>query len=199
MTSVSKTNKLMSSTAINAAKSILNSPFGVHCLVVYSNLSKCREFYSYYIQEVLKEDHEIVELDPFYETEDMVRNTLTLHNHKVIDLEKLEDSENRLFIIDSLIKHFTKNDTLRNSESYRKLVNIAKGLGKNGATVIGDMGVFNYQHKMKDLVEYEMSLPTYFDFDLKGICLYHHKDFSRLPEDIKQNLVNHHELVLKID
>lgn len=198
MTSMSDVNNLALSNAIEAAKRILDAPFGAHCLLIYSNLSKCRKFYTYYIQEILKKDDEIVELDPFYETEDMVRNTLTRHNHKVLDLERFEDSENRLFIIDSLIKNFTKDDTLQNYALNKRLVDIAKGLDKRGATVIEDMGVFNYKYKIKDLLEYEMSMPTYFEFELKCICLYHDKDFDILPDNVRQNLIDHHKIVLRI-
>ena len=60
----------------------------------------------------------------------------------------------------------------------RNLVKYAKQTGKNGISIIGDIGA-PYTHKSKhnELVDYELSLPTKFDVDMKGFCLYHQKEF----------------------
>ncbi len=34
--------------------------------------------------------------------------------------------------------------------------------------------------------------------NLKGICLYHQKDFNRLSEDMKQKLTRHHVISIKV-
>ena len=48
------------------------------------------------------------------------------------------------------------------------------------------------------LVNFELSLPSRYDIDLKRICVYHKKDFNRLLEEQKQKLVNHHVIAIKI-
>jgi hypothetical protein len=43
----------------------------------------------------------------------------------------------------------------------------------------------------KDLVDYELSLPTNYNDDsiaMKGFCLYHQKDFDNFSDAQKQNL-----------
>ena len=52
------------SNPIDSAKNILDLPFGVHCLVVYSNLNKYRKFYSYYVQEIIRKENQIIEIFP---------------------------------------------------------------------------------------------------------------------------------------
>ena len=191
--------ELSSAGAMDAAKNILDSPFGAHCLVVYSDLKKCREFYSTYIHEVIKKDDEIVLFAPFYETENSVRHTLSHQYHKIINLDEVDNIESKLIIIDSLRKYFRNLNMVQDYESNQRLVDSAKELGKKGATVICDTGAFGYQHKTQELIEYEMLLPSHYDINLKGICLYHYKDFSMLSKDIIQNLINHHEIGISID
>jgi hypothetical protein len=57
-----------------------------------------------------------------------------------------------------------------------------------------------YAHRSKhnDLVDYELSLPTKFDVDMKGFCLYHEKDFNKFSDGQKQELIKHHGKALKI-
>jgi hypothetical protein len=50
----------------------------------------------------------------------------------------------------------------------------------------------------KDLVDYELSLPTRYDKQVRGFCLYHQKDFDRFSEEQKQRLIEHHGKALKI-
>lgn len=221
---------MLLSTPLEAAKHILDLPFGVHGLVVYSNLNKCRKFYSYYVQEIIKKDTQLVEINPFYETEDSIRitlirsnrretvevdkvedketiltivNSLRKQHNKTIDVGKMEnkdaDRENTLIIFDSLKKYFVNSTFLPNHKHDQGLVNIAKSLGKEGATVICDMGVFNYHHNIQGLIDYEMSLPTHFDIEIKRICLYHYEDFRTLSRNVKECLINHHETSIRID
>jgi hypothetical protein len=50
----------------------------------------------------------------------------------------------------------------------------------------------------KDLFEYELSLPTKYDVQMKGFCLYHQKDFDKFSDEQKQKLIEHHGKALKI-
>jgi hypothetical protein len=63
-----------------------------------------REFYSYYIKIQIEEKKEIVLINPFYETTDSVRATLS-SGYKAIDVKKYEEKEKKLVISDSLKKY----------------------------------------------------------------------------------------------
>lgn len=185
----------------DAVKSLLGPEAnGIHCLVIYDDLNACRDFYSYYMRETIDRNDEIVQIAPFYETEDSVRYTLT-HRQRItmMDLDRLEkDGNKKLAIIDSLERYLSPGNAVHDYENIQELVKSAKKLGMKRATILGDSGAFFYKKKIAKLIEYELSLPTHFEFDIKGICLYHHKDFDTLPDENKQKLVNHHEKVIKI-
>ncbi len=70
-----------------------------------------------------------------------------------------------------------------------------------GLSILGDVGAFYYMKKIKELLEYESSLPKQFDtkLKLKGLCLYHQKDFDRLSEEQKQELVKHHGMAVRLE
>ena len=78
------------------------------------------------------------------------------------------------------------------------LANYAK-MAKNGLSVLADLGAYSHKSRYKDLVDYELSLPTkYDDVALKGFCLYHEKDFDNLSDEQKQKLIEHHGKALKM-
>ena len=49
-------------------------------------------------------------------------------------------------------------------ENIQDLVKSAKKLGLKRATILGDSGAFFYKKKIPQLIEYELSLPTHFEF-----------------------------------
>ena len=51
----------------------------------------------------------------------------------------------------------------------------------------------------KELVKYELLLPTIFDLPLKRFCIFHQNDFNRISEEQKQNLIEHHGLNMRIE
>jgi hypothetical protein len=79
--------------------------------------------------------------------------------------------------------------------------NYAKQIGKNGLSILGDMGAYAHKSMYKDLVDYELSLPTTkYDDDLvamKGFCLYHQNDFDKFSNEQKQKLIEYHGEVIK--
>ena len=181
----------------NAANTISESDYGTHTLVVYEDLEKLREFYSYYVKKRIEERNEVIQLAPFYETEDSVRKSLS-EGHFSIDVEKWEKDKKSLIIVDSLKKYFGSDSLESDYDSNKKLVDYAKTIGKSGVSFIGDTGAFPYKHRVEELVNYELSLPSKYDMDLKRLCLFHKKDFNRLSEEQKESLLNHHPVVIKI-
>ena len=83
----------------------------------------------------------------------------------------------------------------------RSLVNYADQIGKNGVTVLADMGSFFCYNKLNDLIEYETSLQRTSGIKAKGFCLYNRDDFNwRLSHMQRKKLLEHHgrELVIAI-
>ena len=181
----------------NASNTISELDYGIHTLVVYEDLVMLREFYSQYVKKGIEERNEVIQLAPFYETEDSVRKTLS-EGHIPIDIEKWEKAEKSLIIVDSL-KKYTGNVSSDSDYNYNKhLVEYAKAKGKSGVSIIADKGTFPFKHRIDDLVNFELSLPSKYDINLKRICVYHQKDFNRLLDEQKQKLVNHHVIAIKI-
>jgi hypothetical protein len=77
-------------------------------------------------------------------------------------------------------------------------INYAQELGKKGISILGDTGSFLFKHKIQSLLEYECDLPLKFDINLKGICMYHHKDFGKISKDFQQKILKSHAMAIMI-
>jgi hypothetical protein len=167
--------------------------YGAHYMIIYPDLHTLRELYSDYVNNQIEENNEIVLINPFYETTDSVRQVLSQNNHGM-NVSKYE-KEKSLIIIDSLKEYFGDQPDMPFKMS---LVNHAKQIGKNGLSILGDIGAYPHKSKYKDIVDYESSLPTKYDVPMKGFCLYHHKDFVKFSDEQKQKLIEHHGKAIKI-
>jgi hypothetical protein len=183
---------LLNCTVDDALNHINQADYGAHYLLVYSDLLTLREVYSNYVKKQTKENNEIILINPFYETTDYVRQILSKSDINVSKYEKTKE----LVIIDSLKEYFGAKQDM---PFKRSLVNYAKQVGKNGLSIIGDIGAYTHKSKHNELVDYELSLPTKFDIDMKGFCLYHEKDFNQFSDEQKQQLIKHHGKALKIE
>jgi hypothetical protein len=181
----------------NASNTISESDYGIHTLVVYEDLEKLREFYSRYVKKAIEERNEVIQLAPFYETENSVRKAL-FERHILTDIEKWEKAEESLIIVVSLKKYIGDISPGSDYDYNKNLVEYAKANKKSGVSIIADKGAFVFKHRIDDLVNFELSLPSKYDMDLKRICVYHQKDFNRLLKEQKQKLVNHHVTAIKI-
>ncbi len=186
--------------AEDAAVKLSTEKYGIHCIIIYPDLPTLREFYSFYIKNQIEYDKDIVLFTPFYETTDHVRQTLS-EGHAAIDVSKHEEEET-LLITDALKQYFQKaeiEDEETDLSFKKRMVNFAKKQGKNGFSFLGDMGAFQYKNKIKELVYYELSLPSKYDIDLKGFCMYNEKDFDRFAENQKRKLIEHHGMAIRIE
>jgi hypothetical protein len=126
-----------------------------------------------------------------------VREVLS-REHVSLDIERLEKAEKSLLIVDSL-KKYTGNISPDSDYNYNQnLVNYAKSKGKSGVSIIADKGTFPFKQHIDELVSFELSLPSKYDIDIKRICVYHQKDFNKVPEDQKEKLLDHHTIAVKI-
>jgi hypothetical protein len=177
-----------------AVNQIIQAEYCSHYLIVYPDLTTLREMYSQYIRRQIKNNsNEIILINPFYETTDSVRQVLSKNGVNVSKYEK----EKGLVIIDSLKEYFGSQPDMLFK---RNLINYAKQNGKSGLSIIGDIGgAYTHKSKYNELVEYELSLPSKFDVDIKAFCLYHQKDFNKFSNKQKQQLIKHHGKALKIE
>lgn len=170
------------------------SAHGLHCLIIYPDLITLREFYTYYIQKQIEEKNNAVLINPFYETVTSVRRTLS-ESHMSIDVNKYENTET-LVINDSLKEYFGETDPM---DSKKKLLELAKRMGKDGLSIIADMGPYFFKMNHDKLMEYELSLPSSFGTSLTGLCIYHQKDFTRLSDGQRQELAKNHSMILRLE
>jgi hypothetical protein len=170
------------------------SEHGTHSLIIYPDLDTSRELYSNYVHKQIKENNEIVLVNPFYETTDSVRQILSeRYDHGMDDISKFEKEE-LLIIADALEEYLGDQPLIYVKKS---LENYAK-MGKNGVSVLADLGAYPHKSMYNDLVDYELSLPTKYDVQMKGFCLYHQKDFDKFSDEQQQKLIEHHGKALKL-
>ncbi len=167
---------------------------GSHYIVVYRDLLTLRKIYSEYTKRQIEEKKDIVLILPHYETTTMVRYVLSQMAN--IDVRKYEKQDS-LLIIDSSRAYFGSSIDI--VSFVKSLVNYADQIGKNGVTVLTDMGPFFHYNKLDDLIEYETSLPPRSDIKAKGLCLYNEDDFNwRLTRIQRKKLLEHHGRELMI-
>jgi hypothetical protein len=78
------------------------------------------------------------------------------------------------------------------------MVEYARAIQKVGVSILIDAGAFSYNNREKDLVNYELALPSKYTMSVKRICLYHQNDFNKLSKEQKLKLLNHHGIAFKI-
>jgi hypothetical protein len=98
-------NQVMNRHVEDALEEIDQAEYGAHYMMIYPDLDTLRELYSNYIGKQIKENNEIVLINPFYETTDSVRQVLSKKNNPGIDVSKYE-KEKALTISDSLERYF---------------------------------------------------------------------------------------------
>ena len=206
---------------------LFHAEYGTHFILVYPNIETLRETYSRYVKMQLEDNNEIVLILPYYETANNVRKILSegfvnniadgndsvvvaavngTKNNSIIDVARHE-KEGSLIIMDSVKGYFgsgNDDDDTDLMAFVKQLVKKAESSGKNGVSVIADLGSFyHYHHNSKTadkLFEYELSLPSSYDgMKLKGFCIYHKQDLDkRFTEEQKQKLRDHHGKALMI-
>ena len=113
-----------------------------------------------------------------------------------IDVKEYEKQDS-LLIIDSARAYFGSSIDI--ISFVKSLVNYADQIGKNGVTVLADMGSFFHFDKLDYLIEYETSLQRTSDIRAKGFCFYKRDDFKwRISRIQRKKLLGHHGRELMI-
>ena len=166
--------------------------YGEHIILIYPDLYALREIYSHYCNIALK-NNELVLILTYYQTAECIRQTL---KELGIDVEKFE-KDNDLIIIQDTVE--THSGYTRDFLSLLKTLNkLQEKRGKNGLSVIADMGVFFHFQNSTDALDFESSLPLKFDMNVKRICTYHAGDFEKFEAHDKENLIKSHYLLIKV-
>ena len=168
--------------------------------MIYKDLNTLREFYSDYVQSILEkeEEDELVQIAPFYETIASVRSTISDLTNSILSLTNLAHEENIISIIDSSTVQLPIIPTKPNRNTNLKGTQRTNSTSQKKVSILVDNGVFFFTHKIKELIDYEKSISTERDLDRKMICLYHEKDFDRLANDVRQNMINLHNKIIAI-
>jgi hypothetical protein len=175
------------------AATLLNADYGQHWIIIYPDLTTLREFYTIYTKRQVEENNGCLLIAPYYETTNDVRQTLS-KDGLYLSMSKNE-KENMLSIMDSLRLNFGKENTLNFAE---RIAGYIQSIGKDGITVLNDLGSFINNSKYDELLDYELMLPKEYEHSIKGMCIYHEKDFDRLSIGQKQKLIEHHSNVIRL-
>ena len=182
-------------TSLEIVERLTTITFGEHIILIYPDIYSFREIYSRYCKTAL-ENNEIVLLLAYYETIDNVRLAI---KEIGIDTEKYEKERALMIVQDIARTYFGSAD---NFLFFLKILDKEQGKwGKNGISVIADMGVF-FHHQLDDkksiVIEFERLLGSKFDIRLKRFCSYHKKDFDRFEENEKHDLLEAHHTRIKV-
>ncbi|WP_415311592.1 MEDS domain-containing protein [Candidatus Nitrosocosmicus sp. FF01] len=179
----------------DAAETISQTAFGLHCLLIYRDLVTLREFYSSYFQRQINQNGTI-QVMPFYETENSVREVLSKNGKTSIDILKQVGAS--LIIVDALRGYFDHGNVESIWKNIKEIVQNAEEVGKKEISILGDAGAFFYKHQIQSLLDYESILPLNFDINLKGICMYHQKDFNKMSKDFQEKILKRHSMAIMI-
>ena len=172
--------------ATSMADYLFSSRYGSHGLILYHDLNGFRSIYTDFCKRALPQDEFLVIIS-HYESIESVRENLKTTG---LDIEQYEKS-GFLFLLESGKAYLVDYDGTY--KLARSLVARAKKEGKNGVTVLADMGTFFDNSKIEELVKYESSLPIWYDGNLRGYCFYIKRDFDRLTSDQKNALMASHK------
>jgi hypothetical protein len=171
-------------------KKIIQSKYGNHNLILYSDISTLAYIYSNYSKSSLESLNEIILILPYYHSIADVLNNLT-NNGVDIDKHKKEGS---IVIVESKKAYYSLTDEFVGLMIMTKmLLRRANKIGKAGVTIFSDMGVFFDLNRVHDLIKYETELlSSICDMKVKVLCGYTKTDFERFIEYQRQHLLNLH-------
>jgi hypothetical protein len=182
---------------VNGALDQINqAEYGARYMIIYPDLDTLRDLYSNYVHKQIKENNEIVLMNPFYETTDSVRQVLSEKFNDGISNVSRYEKEKSLIIADALEEYLGDQP----HKHFKKSLANCTEMRKKCLSVLADLGAYSHRCKHDDLVNYELSLPTKYNDNvpLKGFCLYHQNDFDKFSDEQKQKLIEHHGTALKI-
>ena len=124
--------------------SLLNTPTGIHQIVVYPNLEIIRETYFHYIKSLLDNSNEMVIFLPYYESSHSVKKILSsfpTERNEIDNDNKKGNNQKSNNIID--VKKYTHNGSLVIIESPKIFSNVEGETTATSTTRNGDLNKYN--------------------------------------------------------
>jgi hypothetical protein len=194
--------KSKSNTAIKdcIVENIMQSKFGEHNFILYSDIATLRNIYFGYCKTAFESLNEIVLLlPPYYESvSDVFSN---LGNDGNIDVEKYK-KEGSLVLVEPKKGYFSlTNELVGIMIMVRMLLQRASKLEKNGVAVISDMGIFFHMNKVEELIKHEreLLLSSIHNIKVKIFCCYNKADLKLLTEQQMQELLTNHNKIISTE
>jgi len=171
-------------------KKIIQSKYGNHNLILYSDITTLAYIYSNYSKSSLESLNEIILILPYYHSIADVLNNLTNNG---IDIDKRK-KEGSIVVVESKKAYYSLTDEFVGVMIMTKmLLRRANKIGKAGVTIISDMGMFVDLNRVNDLIKYESELlSSICDIKVKVLCGYNKTDFEQFIEYQRQHLLNLH-------
>ena len=173
---------------------VMQSKFGDHNLILYSNTTILAFIYSTYSKRSLESLNEIVLILPHYQSIADILNHLTNNS---IDIDKCK-KDGSIVVVESKKGYYSLRDEFVGVMIMTKmLLQRANKLNKAGVTVISDMGLFFHLNRIADLIKYETDISSsIYNMKIKVLCSYNKTDFEGLSDHQKQHLLNHHNKII---
>ena len=124
--------------------SLLNTPTGIHQIVVYPNLEIIRETYFHYIKKLLEKNNEMVIFIPYYESSYSVKKVLSsfsTERNEIDNDNKKGNNQKSNNIID--VKRYIHNGSLVIIESPKIFSNVEGETTATSTTRNGDLNKYN--------------------------------------------------------
>lgn len=175
---------------------LANFQFGEHNALLYSSITTLHQLLIEYCRISLKSSNEILLILTSY---DSIENLLK--SLRVIDSNLDSRQKNGSLVIrDSAKVYFNLADELVDIMiMIRMLLQRKRKLGKDGLTVICDMGIFFHKNRIVDLVSCEtrLSLGSSDFKEVRMICCYDKPSLSLLTRQQSQQILRAHTKILE--
>jgi len=175
-------------------KRAIQSKYGDHNLILYSDITTLAYIYSNYSKCSLESLNEIVLILPYYHPVADVLNNLTSSG---IDIDRRK-KEGPIIVVEPKKAYYSLTDEFVGVMIMTKmLLRRANTIGKIGVTIISDMGLFFDLNRLHDLIEYETELlSSIYDMKVKVLCAYNKTDFERFIEYQRQHILELHNKII---
>jgi KaiC/GvpD/RAD55 family RecA-like ATPase len=176
---------------------IIQTKYGDHNLILYSDLTNLQYTYLNYSKRSLESLNEIVLILPHYHSVEDILDSLT---NIGIDIDKYK-KEGSIVVVQSKKAYYSLTQKFVGVMIMTKmLTRRAEKLGKAGVTVISDMGLFFETNRIDDLTKYETDLlSSIYNMKVKVLCCYEKSDFELFIEHQRQlNLLKAHNNIILV-
>jgi hypothetical protein len=163
-----------------------------HNMMIYSSRDSYREFYSQFSRDNLRRNR-LVMILPFNDHASTVKHDISKYLPNVDNYQR----NGSLKILDARVVY---SDWQKGAiPLVMNAMAEAEEAGKEGVSIIGELGLYYKFEKIEELVNYEKSAPKKFDAKLDAICVHSKGDINRLSPNERAALFDCHSrtLVLK--